>query len=402
MGQEIKEGTQDRDYLRHRYFKPIWIALMIPFAYGMLGTNSPPPDATSEHDPYTEAMKIFFVDEPDAYEQTLELLRAAAEQDHHKAQYYLYMHLIRGQFDGEELAPTAEALDWLEQAAKGGYVYAQNAMGVIYHNGFGVEQDMAKAHTWYALSAEQGNSFALLNLGNIYHLGMDVSPDERRALYYFERAWKTDDNSKGLGGVDPKQLAKYKAAHLLRYSDVSHREDQVAYAVSLFSELAKQDHPDAQYELYSALAQGIGTSQDKSAALGWLRKSAELQHVEAMNDLCSVYMNFYNHGTELKEDRRQALQWCLRAAKQGHAFAMAKVGVLIIDASSEDQQMLEHGQLWLLLASENGITMAADLMKQHFGAEILEELAPLRQEAAALYDQFYELPVNSLMVSQSP
>lgn len=56
------------------------------------------------------------------------------EQDYNKAKYYF------------------------EQAAEQGHVKAQYNLGVLHHNGRGVEQDFEKAKCYYELAAGQGDA----------------------------------------------------------------------------------------------------------------------------------------------------------------------------------------------------------------------------------------------------
>ena len=58
--------------------------------------------------------------------------------------------------------------------AEQGHARAQNNLGVMYDNGYGVVQDTAEAVKWYRLSAEQGVARAQNNLGVMYELGKGV------------------------------------------------------------------------------------------------------------------------------------------------------------------------------------------------------------------------------------
>ena len=59
-----------------------------------------------------------------------------------------------------------EAVKWYRKAAGQNNADAQNALGICYHNGDGVQQDYAEALKWYRSAAEQGHVRAQNNLGD--------------------------------------------------------------------------------------------------------------------------------------------------------------------------------------------------------------------------------------------
>ena len=60
---------------------------------------------------------------------------------------------------------------------------AKNMIGMLYHNGLGVDIDVALAVSYYKQAIEQDNNkYALYNLGNIYHTG--GKHDQAVKLFY--------------------------------------------------------------------------------------------------------------------------------------------------------------------------------------------------------------------------
>ena len=49
----------------------------------------------------------------------------------------------------------AHTLEWFCKAAEQGYAKAQNILGVMYRDGWGVPQDYVQAHMWYNLAASR-------------------------------------------------------------------------------------------------------------------------------------------------------------------------------------------------------------------------------------------------------
>ena len=105
-----------------------------------------------------------------------------------------------------------EALNWFRKAATGGYDEAQNNIGWLYQNGWGAKQDYSEAMTWYRKAAEQGNARACMNLGFLYDGGLGVKQDYSEAATWYQTAAQHGNvkaqvhlgllYQKGLGGAD--------------------------------------------------------------------------------------------------------------------------------------------------------------------------------------------------------
>ena len=71
----------------------------------------------------------------------------------------------------------ATALKEWKPLAEEGNAAAQNNLGLMYHNGWGVPQDYKEAARLYRLAAEQGYADAQGNLGVMYVFGKGVTKD---------------------------------------------------------------------------------------------------------------------------------------------------------------------------------------------------------------------------------
>ena len=80
------------------------------------------------------------------------------------------------------------ALSMLEDLANKGNIKAQYNLGLMYQNGFGVEQDYIKAKEWYEKSANQGDELAQYNLGVFYAIGQGVKQDYVKAKEWYEKS----------------------------------------------------------------------------------------------------------------------------------------------------------------------------------------------------------------------
>ena len=99
------------------------------------------------------------------------------------AGFFDFISLNKG-MKAYESGDYATALKEWKPLAEQGHAEAQNNLGVMYDNGFGVTQDYKAAFKWYKLAAEQGYATAQLNLGVIYALGQGVTRDLHRSYIW--------------------------------------------------------------------------------------------------------------------------------------------------------------------------------------------------------------------------
>ena len=82
----------------------------------------------------------------------------------------------------------ATALKEWKPLAEEGNAAAQNNLGLMYHNGWGVPQDDKEAVYWYRLAVEQGYATAQYNLGLLYEKGKGVPQDDKEAVRLYRLA----------------------------------------------------------------------------------------------------------------------------------------------------------------------------------------------------------------------
>jgi TPR repeat protein len=119
-------------------------------------------------------------------EEGLKWLRKAAEQGEQWAIQML--HSIETGYND----PAQEA-ERCRVAAEDGNPVAQFALGGLYYNGDGVEQDASEAVKWYRKAAEQGYAKAQVALGLLYAQGIGVDADNEEAFKWFREAAKQGD-----------------------------------------------------------------------------------------------------------------------------------------------------------------------------------------------------------------
>lgn len=79
--------------------------------------------------------------------------------------------LTPSQMDDKGLAAEAngnysEAVRWYRKAAEQGFAPAQESLGFMYYNGYGVPKDDSEAERWWKKAAAQGNQSAIDDLKN--------------------------------------------------------------------------------------------------------------------------------------------------------------------------------------------------------------------------------------------
>ncbi|MCC6471908.1 MAG: SEL1-like repeat protein [Alphaproteobacteria bacterium] len=115
----------------------------------------------------------------------------------------------------------AKALYWYQRAAALGVARAQNDIGYMVENGFGIAKDPRRAADWYRIAGEQGWGKAQVNLGRMYESGSGVPQDLKEALYWYRLAADStleEDRAAGRARVEairkrvePTQIAEVDA-----------------------------------------------------------------------------------------------------------------------------------------------------------------------------------------------
>jgi ribosomal protein L7/L12 len=82
----------------------------------------------------------------------------------------------------------SEALPYLQAEANDGLADAQDLLGKMYHNGWGVQKDVFKAAKWYRSSADQGYPQGQVDIGTMFLVGAGVAKIYSEALKWFQKA----------------------------------------------------------------------------------------------------------------------------------------------------------------------------------------------------------------------
>jgi TPR repeat protein len=162
---------------------------------------------------------------------------------------------------------------WLP-LANSGIAQAQNNMGHMYEEGFGVAQNYTTALDWYRKAADAGLAEAQQNVGLLYYYGYGVAENAREAVRWFQMAADQDLAAGEYMLALAKQQGKGTA---LDY----------AGARTLFLSAARKNYGDAQ--LMYAFMQQAGEGADSNPFSGYVwGKIAEANGVETAVDVTAI------------------------------------------------------------------------------------------------------------------
>jgi TPR repeat protein len=205
----------------------------------------------------------------------------------------------------------AEAMRWYRLAADQGNATAQNNIGWLYDNGWGLKQDYIEAMRWYRLAADQGNASAQNNIGWLYRNGCGVKQDYVEAMRWYRLA-------------------------------------------------ADQGNASAQNNIGSLYQNGSGVKQDYAEAMRWFRPAADRGNAFAQNNIGSLYQN----GSGVKQDYVEAMRWYRLAADQGNATAQHNVGSLYANGQGVAKNPSE-ARSWMQKAADNASPEAKKWLTEH-------------------------------------
>ena len=235
---------------------------------------------------------------------------------------------------------TSNVITGLLKLAEKNNPRVQLRLGGCYYNGYGVEQDKAKAVEWYRKAAEQGEALAQYNLGCCYARGEGVVKDEAVAVKWYRKAAEQ-------GRAD----AQYSLGCCYGLGQGVTKDK--AEAVKWYRKAAEQGNADAQLCLGLSYCYGEGAAKDLVEAVKWYRKAAEQGNAVAQRCLGSCYYT----GDGVAKDLVEAVKWYRKAAEQGDAVAQYLLGLCYQygDGIAKDET---EAAKWYSKAAEQGFIKA--------------------------------------------
>ncbi|MDQ6974560.1 MAG: tetratricopeptide repeat protein, partial [Mariprofundaceae bacterium] len=188
-----------------------------------------------------------------------------------------------------------------------------------------------------------GNHRASFVLGLLYAEGRGVHQDIAKAMQYYQRAINH-------GSVD----ATYNLAMLEYHGDHGLPLD-IHHAVELLTSLAKRGDAESQNMLASIQYKGVGVDVNIQSARYWYQKSAEQDYAIAQFNLG----NMYRSGIGIPQSDKHAVQWYQRASTQGYAPAQNSLAYMYLHGRGvrknvkKAKVLLQQASKALVQAQEN-------------------------------------------------
>jgi len=284
---------------------------------------------------------------------------------------------------------------WI-QAGEAGDATAKYQLGLMYQNGWGVEQDVAQARRWFEAAGQRGQASAQLALarlfeangdyssalswyqqaaaeaqpaayaalGYLYWMGLGTSKDDFLGLMWTFKAVEAGqvEALAKLGRIVVAEPSRIVQACLMKAAvggepDVAYAlghhfhnapepERNVDAAIRQYQCAADHGHALAQCELGLIYSEGKDVIKDMVKARDWFMQAADQGDAKAQWNLALMLIS----GTVgVKKDLKKAFLLCQKAAVQGFVPAQASLGILYAKMK-KPQKAAE----WWQLAAEQG------------------------------------------------
>lgn len=268
-----------------------------------------------------EAIKLLVDNTPASLAQAKIKLLEAAELGSVPAQYNLARLLL----DQKDL----EGVRWLEMAAAGGNLEANNFLGICHLNRlFGRSGGIVEAGRCFQVAAEKGYPPAMINLGYVAERGTPGHDGFRGAARWYERAGKSGD---GQGWFKLYQVQSVDRGDLPR---------DLASAHQHLRQAAELGHPAAQWTLGQLLLKGEGMPADGQAAVEWFHRLTLQKADPRLADSARIELGKMYRDHRLKKaetaggDLAEAIRIFTEVAARGNGSAAFQLGETYADTRS--------------------------------------------------------------------
>lgn len=255
----------------------------------------------------------------EAFSLTPQKLLEEAEAGNVEAQLLLAQTYGSGELAAQGIPlDAAESMRWYRKAAEAGHPLALEVMAAAYRHGQGAPKDMTMAIRCYRQAGQQGSFNAWFELTQIYFRGEGTKVDWDESFRCLKRA-ESDMRRRCM--LDPVILST-----LAVYYDngIGTAEDKPA-ALRLLREILEktQGTPKAYFLMGQYCDEGVaGLKQDSTKAMQYYREAAIMGDKEAQCNLGSGYAM----GKGVRKDMNLALVWFRASAQQGCATALLNMG----------------------------------------------------------------------------
>ncbi len=287
-----------------------------------------------------------------------------------------------------------KAFKYFKQAAELGHAKAQYTVAHSYFDGYGVLENISDGIYWLKKSAENDCLAAQIELSLRYKDDDNIDRNEKEAFKWMNKATERDDSGQAynfLGVYYDDGIGVYAnpcdAFICYRKSDergyiwgtynlgICHKQGSGTIANEIkaftcFKKAAEAGIAHAQYELGECYEFGRGTEQGRSLelAIPWYKKAAAQGYEKAIDALriCKLISSanrgdvvaqfkvgeYYDDSNNVRHNPDIALEYLIKAAANGHAYAQYMVGIRY--RSSQPEKACQ----WFANAANQGLPKA--------------------------------------------
>jgi TPR repeat protein len=202
--------------------------------------------------------------------------------------------------------------DEIIKSAQQGDTLAQEYLGILYANGFGVSEDITMSFYWNLQASQNGNSIAMSTLAWMYHKGLGTPIDNKKFLEWNLQAAKQGE-----------VIAQYNLGWgLLTGID---GETDINQGIYWLEKAGENGLSMAYWKLAKVFDNGLNKILiDKKHAFQYYSKGAQLGDQRCEYDIGVMYYS----GEFVKQNFAQAIFWFDKAAKHGYYDAHYNLGVM--------------------------------------------------------------------------
>ncbi len=264
----------------------------------------------------------------------------------------------------------AKAVQFYRRVAEKGHADAQFQLGVAYQYGEGVPKNAAESLRWLKKAAAQNHSLAKTTIP-VVALSFDSksSPEETRAFFKEVASTELSKEDKYYaashagGPMVPERVAIIRQAAEAKFAKAQFRlgmlyeagngvEKNLEEARSWYQKAATTGHLQAKHNLANLYAAGEGGPADVEKAQKLYREAAEGGLAESQTALSCAYTPCAQQGCGLfGNDPTEAMKWARKAADQGYAPGMLRLGELYLQVPPVN---VAEAKKWISKAAEKG------------------------------------------------
>ena len=228
------------------------------------------------------------------------------------------------------------AIYYFSKSAKKGYAIAQNALGEIYNDGEIVDRDVSKAKKYFSAVAEQGLVDAQKNLADLYY----EENDYNNSFIWWSNAANQGD-----------EIAQFNLGAL--YDNGEGVNQDYSQAIKWFKKSAEHRFAEALNRLGEMCEEGLGMAQDYDKAFKYYSDATNLAVVKKSIDSMVHLGLLYEKGLGTEMDIDEAYMYFEWAAREGHPFAIGKIGYSYLNGIFYKKDT-KRGLKLILKAAEKG------------------------------------------------